>query len=149
PMASLAAVLFLVAWNMAEIRHVGHVLRVAPRSDVLVLVTCYVLTVAVDMVSAVSVGGVLAAPLFMKRMAQLPSVRLVQKEADDEDERSRVVPRGVAVYEIAGVLFFGAAESAMAALSAIGSDVKVVILGLGRVPVFDATGLVALESALE
>jgi sulfate permease, SulP family len=147
PMASLAAVLFLVAWNMAEIRHVGHVLRVAPRSDVLVLLTCYVLTVAVDMVAAVSVGVVLAALLFMNRMAELTSSRLVQD--DDEEGPSRLMPRGVALYEIAGVLFFGAAESAMAALSAIGSDVKVVILGLGRVPVIDATGLVALESALE
>ena len=61
----------------------------------------------------------------------------------------RTIPAGVALYEIAGVLFFGAAEQAMNALTAIGSDVKVVVLGLGRVSVIDASGLVALESALE
>ncbi len=148
PMAALAALLLLVAWNMAELRHAWHVLRVGPRSDVFVLVTCYVLTVAFDMVIAVSVGVVLAALLFMNRMAELTSSRVVQA-APDDDETSRIVPRGVAVYEIAGVLFFGAAEQAMAAMSAIASDVRVVVLCLGRVPVIDATGLVALESALE
>ncbi|MFN8544065.1 MAG: C4-dicarboxylic acid transporter DauA [Candidatus Binatia bacterium] len=147
PMASLAALLLLIAWNMAELRHVGHMLRVAPRSDVFVLVACFVLTVVFDMVVAVSVGIVLAALLFMNRMAELTHSRVLVEE--DGAETSRVIPRGVALYEIAGVLFFGAAEQAMAAMSAIGSDVKVVVLGLGRVPVIDASGLVALESALE
>ncbi|TMA80572.1 MAG: STAS domain-containing protein, partial [Deltaproteobacteria bacterium] len=112
-----------------------------------VLVTCYVLTVAFDMVRAVSVGIVLAALLFMARMAELTQVRLLQEA--DGDEARRLLPRGVALYEIAGPLFFGAAQNAMGALGAIAADVKVVILGLGRVPVIDATGLVALESALE
>jgi SulP family sulfate permease len=147
PMAALAALLLRVAWNMAEPRHFLRVLRVGPRSDVFVLVTCYGLTVAFDMVIAVSVGVVLAALLFMNRMAELTHSRVVQ--AVGEDESSWLVPRGVAVYEIAGVLFFGAAEQAMAAMSVIARDVKIVILGLGRVPVIDATGLVALESALD
>lgn len=147
PMAALAALLLLVAWNMAEVRHFVRVLRVGPRSDVFVLVTCYGLTVAFDMVIAVSVGVVLAALLFMNRMAELTRSRVVQ--AVGEEESSWLVPRGVAVYEIAGALFFGAAEQAMGTMSAIASDVKVVILGLGRVPVIDATGLVALESALD
>ncbi|TMA64764.1 MAG: STAS domain-containing protein, partial [Deltaproteobacteria bacterium] len=139
--------LLVIAWNMSELRHMGHVLRVAPKSDVFVLVTCYVLTVAFDMVIAVSVGIVLAALLFMGRMAELTQARLLQ-QADDEEAR-RLLPRGVAFYEIRGPLFFGAAQNAMGALGAIAADVKVVILGLGRVPVIDATGLVALESALE
>ncbi len=147
PMASLAALLLVIAWNMSEVRHMAHVLRVAPKSDVFVLVTCYVLTVAFDMVLAVSVGIVLAALLFMGRMAELTQARLVQ-ETDGDDAR-RLLPRGVAFYEIRGPLFFGAAQNAMGALDAIAADVKVVILGLGRVPVIDATGLVALESALE
>ena len=146
PMASLAALLLLVAWNMAEFRHITHMLRVAPRSDVFVLVTCLVLTVVFDMVVAVSVGIVLAALLFMKRMAEITRSRVLQV---DDAETSRTIPAGVALYEIAGALFFGAAEHAMMALSAIGSDVKVVVLGLGRVSVIDASGLVALESALE
>jgi sulfate permease, SulP family len=147
PMASLAALLLLVAWNMAELRHIAHMLRVAPRSDVFVLVACLVLTVVFDMVVAVSVGIVLAALLLMRRMAEITHSRVMQE--DDRAETSRTIPAGVALYEIAGVLFFGAAEQAMKALGAIGSDVKVVVLGLGRVSVIDASGLVALESALE
>jgi len=147
PMASLAALLLVIAWNMSELRHVGHVLRVAPKSDVFVLVTCYVLTVVFDMVLAVGVGIVLAALLFIGRMAELTQARLLQ-QGDDEESR-RLLPRGVAFYEIRGPLFFGAAQNAMSALGAIAADVQVVILGLGRVPVIDATGLVALESALE
>ncbi len=147
PMASLAALLLVVAWNMSEVRHVGHVLRVAPKSDVFVLLVCYGLTVVFDMVLAVSVGIVLAALLFMGRMAELTHARLLQE--DDREETRRLLPRGVALYEIAGPLFFGAAQNAMSALGAIAAEVNVVILGLGRVPVIDATGLVALESALE
>ncbi len=147
PMASLAALLLLVAWNMAELRHIAHMLRVAPRSDVFVLVVCFVLTVLFDMVVAVSVGIVLAALLLMRRMAEITHSRVMQE--DDGAETSRAIPRGVALYEIAGVLFFGAAEQAMKALGAIGGDVRVVVLGLGRVSVIDASGLVALESALE
>ena len=75
PMAGLAALLLLVAWNMSEAKHFGHILRVAPRSDVLVLVTCFVLTVVFDMVVAVSVGVVLAALLFMRRMAEITNAR--------------------------------------------------------------------------
>lgn len=147
PMASLAALLLLVAWNMAELRHVAHMLRVAPRSDVIVLAVCFVLTVVFDMVVAVTVGIVLAALLLMRRMAEITRSRVLQE--DDRGETAYRIPPGVALYEIAGVLFFGAAEQAMKALAAIGSDVRVVVLGLGRVSVIDASGLVALESALE
>jgi SulP family sulfate permease len=136
----------LIAWNMLELRHVEHMVREAPRSDVLVLLTCYGLTVVVDMVMAVSVGVVLASFLVMSRMAEITSSRVLQD--DGSGETDRVLPPGVAIYEIAGALFFGAAKSAMTALDAIGADVRVVVIGLGRVGVIDATGLVALESAL-
>src|SRR5207253_6853437 len=125
PMASLAALLLVIAWNMSEVRHMAHVLRVAPKSDVFVLVTCFVLTVAFDMVIAVTVGIVLAALLFMARMAELTQARLLQ-DADGE-EAERLLPRGVAVYEIRGPLFFGAAQNAMGALGTVAADVKVVI----------------------
>ncbi len=145
PMGSLAALLLLVAWNMSDRGHVVHMLRVGPRSDVLVMATCFVLTVVFDMVMAVGVGVVLAAFLFMNRMADITRTQLL--DAGDE-ETDRVLPPGVALYEIAGPLFFGAAKNAMTALHAIGARVQVVVIGLGRVPVIDATGLVALESAL-
>lgn len=147
PMASLAALLLLVAWNMAEIRHVRHMIRVAPRSDVFVLLACYVLTVAFDMVLAVSVGVVLAAFLFMNRMAEITRSHVLQQLDDGETDYE--LPPGVALYQITGALFFGAAKNAMSALGAIGERVKVVVIGLGQVPVIDATGLVALESALD
>jgi sulfate permease, SulP family len=146
PMASLAALLLLVAWNMSEVKHFLYVLRVAPRSDVAVLVTCFLLTVFFDMVMAVSVGVVLAALLFMRRTAELTHSRILDGTVQQSEHD---LPPGVAVFEIAGPLFFGAAQNAMGALSAIGVKTRVVVLALGNVPSIDATGLVALESALK
>ncbi|HEY2731119.1 MAG TPA: C4-dicarboxylic acid transporter DauA [Polyangia bacterium] len=151
PMAGLAALLLMVAWNMAEAKHFAHVLRVAPRADALVLVTCFGLTVFFDMVVAVSVGVVLAALLFMRRMAELTEVKLTASETS-ADEAPTDLPRHlagkVALYEIAGPLFFGAAQKAMGSLGRITGPTQVVILRLEHVPVMDATGLVALESAI-
>jgi len=127
PMAGLAALLLLVAWNMSETKHFAHIVRVAPRSDVLVLITCFVLTVVFDMVVAVSVGVVLAALLFMRRMAEITHVRLVNGNESDRGAGSGIPPdleKKVAIYDIAGPLFFGAAQKAMGSLSAIGSELK-------------------------
>jgi SulP family sulfate permease len=146
PMGSLAALLLLVAWNMSDRQHVAHMLRVAPRSDVFVLVTCFALTVVFDMVLAVGVGVVLAAFLFMNRMAVLTRARILVDESPENEDRA--LPPSIAVYEIAGPMFFGAAQKAVEAFHAIGASAKVVVVGLGRVPVIDATGLVALESVL-
>lgn len=147
PMASLAGLLMLVAWNMSEAKHFFHVVRVAPKSDVAVLLTCFGLTVAFDMVIAVSVGVVLAALLFMRRMAEVMQTRV--DEAVHGDEAPLPLPRGVIVYRVDGPLFFGAANRAMEALHEIADRAKVVILRLDGVPAIDATGMVALESALE
>jgi SulP family sulfate permease len=153
PMASLAALLLVVAWNMSEAKHFAHVLRVAPRSDTLVLLTCFALTVLFDMVVAVSVGIVLAALLFMRRMAELTQARLTGPgpeagEAGGPSALPAALAGKVAIYEIAGPLFFGAAQRAMASLGAISGQVQVVVIRLDAVPTMDATGLVALESAL-
>jgi SulP family sulfate permease len=147
PMASLAGLLLVVAWNMSEVRHFRTILRIAPKSDVLVLLTCFVLTILFDMVVAVSFGVVLASLLFMRRTAELTHARLFEPE--NGVEADVVLPPHVALYEVAGPLFFGAAQHAMGALQSIGSSSRVVVLALGRVPSIDATGLVALESALE
>ncbi|MCK6457488.1 MAG: C4-dicarboxylic acid transporter DauA [Phycisphaerae bacterium] len=146
PMASLAALLLVVAWNMSEARHFVHVLAVAPRGDSLVLVTCFVLTVLFDMVIAVSVGVVLAALMFMQRMAELAEVRLVSGE---HPALSEPLPEGVLLYEVAGPLFFGAAQKAMSELRVVGRGVRAVVIDLSDVPTIDATGLVNLESAIE
>jgi SulP family sulfate permease len=146
PMASLAALLLLVAWNMSERKHFWNVVRVAPRSDVAVLILCFLLTVFFDMVVAVSVGVVLAALLFMQRTADLTHSRILEGSVNESEHD---LPEGVVVFEIAGPLFFGAAQNAMGALSTIGAKTRVVVLALGNVPSIDATGLVALESALK
>ncbi len=152
PMAALAALLLLVAWNMSDAKHFGHILRVAPRSDVLVLATCFVLTVVFDMVVAVSVGVVLAALLFMRRMAEITQTRLYDGRDGEGRGAALEIPedlRGtVGVYDIAGPLFFGAAQKAMASLGVTGSKLRALVIRLDRVPVMDATGLVALESAV-
>jgi SulP family sulfate permease len=146
PMTSLAALLLTVAWNMSEVRHFGSILRVAPRSDVLVLCTCFFLTVVFDMVLAISVGVVLAALLFMRRMAEVTHTRLFEPE---RHEGQVSAPEGVVIYNIAGPLFFGAAQRAMGTLANIRSGAKVVVFRLDGVPIMDATGMVALESALK
>jgi SulP family sulfate permease len=146
PMASLAALLLIVAWNMSEAKHFLHALRVAPRSDVIVLLTCFGLTVIFDMVVSVTVGVLLAALLFMRRMAEVSGSRLV----DQHPIAQGGLPRDILVYEVSGPLFFGAAQRAMSAFHRTAmSGVSVVVLDLSSVPVIDATGLVSLESAIE
>jgi SulP family sulfate permease len=157
PMAALAALLLLVAWNISEIKHFLHILRVAPRSDTLVLLTCFGLTVVFDMVIAVTVGIVLAALLFMRRMAEITRARLATPLPTPEPATAPLgaaptptpaLPKGVEIYEIAGPLFFGAAQKATSQLGAIAGRTRVLIIRLEHVPAMDATGLVALESAL-
>ena len=145
PMSSLAALLLLVAWNMSEAKHFVHTIRVAPRSDVAVLLTCYGLTVSFDMVVGVSAGVVLAALMFMRRMAEVTEVRVA---AGESHAALGPLPPGVAVYDINGPLFFGAAERAMSTLELVAAKTRVVILRMANVSTIDATGLVALESAL-
>lgn len=147
PMAALAALLLVVAWNMSAAGHFLHMCKVAPKSDVTVLLVCYGLTVVFDMVVAVTVGVVLAALLFMKRMAELTYSRAALDPRGSEADVD--LPAGVELYEIAGPLFFGAAQEAMGTLELAGDKAKVLVLDLGLVPTIDATGLVAFESTLE
>ena len=136
PMAGLAALLLLVAWNMSEVKHFAHILRVAPRSDAFVLVTCFVLTVVFDMVVAVSVGVVLAALLFMRRMAEITHTRLTGEGTRGAGPTG--IPAGlekkIAIYDVAGPLFFGAAQKAVGSLAAIDDRLKALIVRLDQVP---------------
>jgi SulP family sulfate permease len=146
PLAAMGALLLLVAYNMSELRHFLHLVRVAPRSDVAVLMTCFGLTVLFDMVVAVLVGVLLAALLFMRRMAAMTRVLPL--------ERHQAVPHfdlppTVKLYEIAGPMFFGAAKTAMATLDTVDRETKTVILAMKYVPQLDATGLVAFESVID
>lgn len=145
PMSALAALLLLVAWNMSEMKHFLHITKVAPKSDILVLLVCFGLTVVFDMVVAVGVGVVLAAMLFMNRMAEFAGIRLQGEEAH---EYAGGLPAHTRLYEVAGPLFFGAAEKAMSALHQIDDHCEVVILDMESVPVVDISGVVALDSAI-
>lgn len=147
PMASLAALLLVVAWNMSEAKHFVHLLKTAPRSDVAVLLACFGLTVVFDMTVSVTAGIILASLLFMRRMAEVSGVRLV---SSDHPALSEPLPRGIVLYEVAGPLFFGAARRAIETLRNVDQcTVKVIVLDLGAVPAVDATGLGALRELID
>jgi SulP family sulfate permease len=147
PMASLAALLLVVAWNMSERRHFAFVLRAAPRSDIAVLLACFCLTIVFDMVVSVTAGIILSSMLFIRRMAEVSGVRLI---GDSHPELGEPLPRGVVLYEVAGPLFFGAAQAAMNALQTVEKrGVQAVVLDLQAVPAMDATGLVNLQSLVD
>jgi SulP family sulfate permease len=146
PMAALAALLLLVAWNMSELKHFRHILRIAPGSDILVLLVCFGLTVIFDMVIAISIGVVLAALLFINRIAELTGGKHVEA---DHPHLESPLPEGVRLYEVSGSLFFGAAEKAMSALHDIGARPRAVIIDIEEVTVMDVSGLIALDSAIE
>ncbi len=145
PMAALAALLIVVAWNMSEAKHFANIVRGAPGSDVLVLLSCFGLTVVFDMVLAVSVGVVLASLLFIRRMSELTSASVVEEHPEATAE---ALPAHVAVYDINGPLFFGAAEKAASALHQVDARVRVLIIDMSDVSAMDITGIVALDSMI-
>jgi len=145
PMASLAALLVLVAWNMSEVPHFIRLTRTGPSSDVGVLWACFSLTVMTDMIISVGVGIALAAVLFMKRMAELTGVELV---TEGESEESRPLGKSYVAYQIKGPLYFGAAKTALGTLSNISHQVRRIILDFSHVEMIDATGLTSLRSLL-
>ncbi len=144
PMAALAGLLIIVARNMSDARHFVRLARIAPRHDVMVMLTCFTLTVVFDMVVSVTFGVLLAAVLFMRRMAVLTKV-----EMPSDVQVGVEVPPGVRLYQIAGPMFFGAAKTAMEQLHNVGDRDQTYILDMHNVPTIDATGLVALESVLD
>ncbi|HET9133448.1 MAG TPA: sulfate permease [Gemmatimonadales bacterium] len=148
PMATLAGILCVVAYHMSEWRSVRTLLR-APRSDVLVLVVTFALTVLVDLTAAIGAGMVLAAFLFMKRMAEVAHIaRLGDDEEDEGGEAGPALPSGVQVYEINGPFFFGAAAAFRHTLDQVSARPSRLVLRMRHVPVIDATGLHALANIL-
>lgn len=141
PMASMAALLLLVAWNISEADKVLHFFRTAPRGDIMVLATCLSLTVLFDMVIAIGVGIVLASLLFMRDISEMTKVSDI---SDNSKLISEPLPAGWAVYKINGPLFFAAADRIFSELAIHSRDKKAVILYMDAVPVIDAGGLAAL-----
>ena len=153
PLATLAAILVVVAFHMSEWRTFASEFR-APKSDVAVLLTTFLLTVLVDLTVAIEVGMVLAAFLFMRRMAEVTNISVLTHEfidpVDDFEHdpnavRNRAIPEGVQVYEITGPFFFGAAETFKDRVGRIAGKPKVLIIRLRHVLAIDSTGLHALR----
>lgn len=148
PLASLAAVLMLVAWDMSEPQRFRRLLH-APRSDSVVLLATFLLTVLVDLTVAVEVGVVLAAMLFMKRMVELADIHPMPapEAAAQGDPAPRGCPR-VLVYEIGGPLFFGVAQRFMDVIRFTRNAPDILVLRMCQVPSIDATGAEALETVV-
>ena len=146
PMAALSALLLMVAWNMSEIKHFINIVKVAPGNDILILLTCFFLTVLIDMQVAVAIGMGLASILFIKKTIDLHSIELT-------NNRTNIIhpdiPDNISIYDINGPMFFGAAQSALKTLLNVNENTSVVILNMKNVPIIDMTGIITLESIVE
>jgi len=151
PMATLAAILIIVAYNMSEWHSFLSVLK-SPKSDVVVLLTTFFLTIVFDLTIAIEIGMVLAVLLFMKRMSEVSNVSVITREIEDQDELpdsnsidKKSIPEGVEVFEINGPFFFGAAKKFKDQMSLVEDPPKVRIIRMRNVPAIDATGLQTLK----
>ena len=150
PMPAIAAILFMVAYNMCGWREFVSLCKSSPKSDILVLVVTFVLTVVFDLVVAIEVGVVLAALLFLMRMANVTEVKSwkyigenIDEENDPESIKLRVVPKHTLVYEVIGPMFFAAADKFMEISAETG--IRVVIIRMRGVPAMDVTALRSLQ----
>ena len=155
PLATLAAILIVVSYHMSEWRTFRSEFA-APKSDIAVLLTTFLLTVFVDLTLAVEVGMVLAAFLFMRRMSEVTSVSTMTREFNDREgpemalyaEGRGRIPPGVQIYAIDGPFFFGAAEKFKETLGQVAGKPQVLVLLMRNVPAIDSTGLVALRDVI-
>ena len=149
PMPAIAAILFMVAYNMCGWRKFVHLCKTSPKSDIIVLVVTFVLTVVFDLVAAIEVGVLMAAILFMKRMSDVTEVagwKMVDDEDDPDSLSLRTVPKNTMVYEISGPLFFGAADKILAIT--LDEKMNCLILRMRSVSAIDATAMHNLEGML-
>lgn len=151
PLAALSAILFVVAYNMSEVKHFTYIVRRAPRADVAILLITFLLTVFADLVVAVNIGVTLAILQFLRRMAAAVEVQqLGEQELKMEllSQGLADLPKGVLVYEIDGPFFFGAVENFERVLLQTHTDPHILILRLRRVPFMDITGLQTIEEVI-
>ena len=143
PMPIIAAILLMVAYNMSEWRHFVHIIKTSPKSDIIVMIVTFALTVIFDLVVAIGVGLVLAAILFMKRMSE---VSFVRRWKDDPEAEIRI-PEGTLVYEFNGPMFFAGADKILDV--AVEKGAKTLILRMGGVLSIDATAVKNMEFVLD
>ena len=152
PLCALAAILFVVAYNMSELKHFKRMVQRAPRADVAILLITFSLTVFSDLVIAVNIGVILAMLHFMRRMASSVEVQQVVEHELEEELRANGhtrLPAGTLIYTIEGPLFFGAAETFERVLAQTHTDPRLLIIRLKRVPFMDITGLQVLEEVIQ
>lgn len=148
PMATLAGILVVVAYNMSEWESFVAILR-GPKNDMVVLLTTFFLTVLIDLTVAIEIGMLLAAVLFMRKMIQFSGVNMLTPDKENDGKEERIerypVPKGVDVFEITGPLFFGAAYKFKDAMKFIEKPPKVLVIRMKQVPIIDATGIKTLS----
>ncbi len=151
PMPTIAAILFMVAYNMCGWRTFVRLIKTAPKSDIIVLVTTFVLTVVFDLVVAIEVGMILACLLFIKRSSEQMEIRgwVLPENVDDEAERARLMehPESISVYEITGPMFFGAASGI--GKIAVDKETKCLIIRMRGVPSLDITAFNSLKAVCD
>lgn len=160
PLCVLASILVVVSYNMFDWREFRSQLKM-PRSDVLVLVSTFCLTILFDLTIAIEIGMIMSAFLFMNRMANVANIGIISREFDDRDEnaetedipenmiQSKDIPKGVIIYEVNGPFFFGAASKFKETLRLVENKSAVLILRLRNVPAIDATGIATIEDIYE
>lgn len=152
PMPAIAAILFMVAYNMSEWREFVSIVKHSPKSDILVLAVTFVLTIVFDLVVAICVGLVLSTLLFMKRMSDETNAygwKEIDEATDEDNIGLKTIPEGVSVFEITGPIFFGVATKFSDAVLRADKTKKVLVLRMRSVPAIDATGIHAFETILE
>ncbi len=151
PLCALAAILFVVAYNMSDIPHFMHMVKRAPRSDVLILFTTFLLTIFTNLVVAVNIGVILAMLLFIRRMSQVVTIEEQDHEMLNGDliNKKLILPKDTIIYSIQGPFFFGVAEKIERALAVTHSDPKIIIFRLKNVPFIDMTGLQTFSEIIE
>jgi SulP family sulfate permease len=173
PLCALAAILFVVSYNMSEVKHFIELIKTAPKNDIIILLTTFLLTVFVDLVVAVNVGVILASLLFMKRMSETVKIKCAEDENESsvvqeslldeatnafdamgpysrtQDQHIIKKPKGVMIYSIDGPFFFGAVKRFERTMKVLRTDIKVMIIRLANMPFIDATGIQTFDKMLD
>jgi SulP family sulfate permease len=157
PLASLAAVLIVVSWDMSNAGRFARLIKTSPKSDSAVLLTTFALTVAFDLTFAVEVGVLMAVFLFLRRMVEVSALKMENSDvmtqlaygeisAGTRDQIAALSSQHLEIYEITGPFFFGVADMLQNTLRNVSKPPRVLILRMGEAPVIDSTGIAALES---
>jgi sulfate permease, SulP family len=149
PLCALAAILFVVAFNLSELPRFTKLVRTAPKSDVVILLVTFLLTVFADLVVAVNAGVLLAALLFMKRMASAVEITDQTSKFVERSDSALDLRKDIVVLSIDGPLFFGAVSKLEHALDHIDATASTIILRMGNVPFVDATGIASLQNLVD